>query len=206
MCNRCSINVLKMETHDRFEGMNWRRIATWNGETLQLCSKSERITNQILGQPQLVLRVPLVEYFPFVMKHEYYEHYGDLCPHGSNICYGLKRTPSNDTVIDYAERFCCSGLTIDVLAYLEDLISYQFELYFHEEQLYGVRDKINGTWNGILGDVMSGKGDVAADLFLNPERCTALDCSLGYLFTGFNAITKISEEKIQKKGSVTRAF
>ena len=82
-----------------------------------------------------------------------------------------------------------------MLIYLTDKLSCQFELYFQAEKLYGVYDKKTGKWNGIIQDIISGKGDISVELDLRPDRCAALDCSLGYLFDGFNAIMKLGFSK-----------
>ena len=84
---------------------------------------------------------------------------------------------------------------------LTDKLSCQFDLYFQAEKMYGVYDNKTGKWNGVIQDIISGKGDIAVDLGIRPDRCTALDCSLGYLFDGFNAIIKLdfsNEEKYDK--------
>ena len=99
-------------------------------------------------------------------------------------------------MIDYADKYCCSGLVVDVLNYLTDKFSHEFELYFQAEQLFGVYDNETGKWNGEMQDVISGKGDIVLNLAFNSDRCRALDCSLGYISDGLNAILKLeSSEK-----------
>lgn len=207
--NRNSFHVLQLQKHDLFEEINWKRISTWNGQTLQPCC-NEMLSQATLGflphESRPVIRVPLVEYKPFVVKHKFNEHIGN-CPHDMRVCYGLKRQAINNTVINRDDRYCCSGLTIDVITYLDNHMSskseesHEFELYFQEEQLYGVYNKENGTWNGIFADILSGKGDVGIDLSLTPQRCLVLDCSLGYFMSGFNTIATVSKINIEKKDS-----
>lgn len=43
----------------------------------------------------------------------------------------------------------------------------------------------------MIKDILSGKGDISVELGLRPDRCDVLDCSLGYLYDGFNAIVKL---------------
>ena len=85
-------------------------------------------------------------------------------------------------------------------------MSYEFELYFQAEKLYGVYVNETGKWNGGIQDIVSGKGDIGVDFTIRPGRCSALDCSLGYLFDGFNVIVKLefSEEDSPEKGNSLR--
>ena len=106
-------------------------------------------------------------------------------------------------MINYADKYCCSGWTIDVLIYLANKLSYEFELYFQAEKLVGVYNNETGKWNGVIQDIISGKGDIAIGLSIFPDRCSALDCSLGYLVDGFNAIFKLRKKDISKKGNIS---
>ena len=107
-------------------------------------------------------------------------------------------------MINYADKYCCSGWTVDILIYLTDKLSYEFELYFQAEKLFGVYDDKTGTWNGVIQDLISGKADIAVDLTVRPDRCAVLDCSLGYISDGFNAILKqgYSKQDSSKKGKI----
>lgn len=198
-----SVDVLKMQRHDLFGETNWKRISTWNGRTLQ--KYSDGTYQAPLGPPQVsVIRVPIVEYPPFVIKHEHAHLYGE-CDYGTRVCYGLKRH-NNGSTINHQERFCCSGLTVDVITYLNDHMPYSFELYFQEDKLYGVYDKDNGTWNGVLADILSGKGDFNVDLFLTPQRCIAFGCSQGYIWDGYNTLTKVSKENTAENKGIERTI
>ena len=97
----------------------------------------------------------------------------------------LKRQANNDTIINRDNVFCCSGLSINIIIYLNNAIpNYLFELYFQEEKLYGAYNNDSGTWNGIVADILNGKGDLGIDLTLSAQRCIHLGCSLGYLLEG----------------------
>ena len=111
-------------------------------------------------------------------------------------------------MINYSDKYCCSGWTVDILIYLTDKLSYEFELYFQAEQAYGIYDDKTGAWNGVVQDLISGKADIAVDLTVRPDRCAVLDCSLGYISDGFNAILKqeSSQKDRNKKGNSNRLF
>lgn len=196
---RNTIDVLQMERQDLFEEITWKRISTCDGENLQQCCNGTGQATLPLTQAAHVIRVPIIEYFPFVVKHKFNKDFGK-CYHNSRVCYELKRQANNDTVINRDDLFCCSGLSIDIMIYLNNTSPYLFEFYFQEEKVYGAYDNDSGTWNGIVGDILSGKGDLGIDLTLSAQRCIHLDCSLGYLFEGFNVITKVLEKNHRKKG------
>ena len=82
-------------------------------------------------------------------------------------------------------------------------MSYEFELCFQAEKLFGVYNNETGKWNGMMQDIISGKGDIAIDLNTLPDRCRALDCSLGYLTDGLNAMFKLREKDTSKKGNIS---
>lgn len=94
-------------------------------------------------------------------------------------------------MINHADKYCCSGWTVDILIRLSLQLSCTFILYFQAEGIYGVYDNVTGSWNGVVQDLITGKGDIAVDLALVSNRCMVVDCSLGYLFDGFNAIVKL---------------
>ena len=107
-------------------------------------------------------------------------------------------------MINYADKYFCSGWTVDILIYLTDQLSYEFELYFQAEKLYGVYDNKTGTWNGVIQDIIGGQGDIAVDLGDRPDRCAALDCTLGYLFDGFNVLVRLefTEDDVPQEGNM----
>ncbi|XP_046843074.1 glutamate receptor ionotropic, NMDA 1-like [Xenia sp. Carnegie-2017] len=110
-----------------------------------------------------------------------------------NLCSNGYRTEKHGAleVINHADKYCCSGWTVDILIRLSLQLSCTFILYFQAEGIYGVYDNVTGSWNGVVQDLITGKGDIAVDLALVSNRCMVVDCSLGYLFDGFNAIVKL---------------
>ena len=80
-------------------------------------------------------------------------------------------------------------------------MSYEFELYFQAEQIFGVYDNKTGTWIGEVQDILTGKGDLVADLGLFPSRSKVLDSSQGYLLLGFNVLTKLGKNNVSKKSN-----
>ncbi|XP_028410037.1 glutamate receptor ionotropic, NMDA 3A-like isoform X2 [Dendronephthya gigantea] len=204
----CFLDVMQLQASSSSFGqrIHGRRIATWNGVIIQACPYQEGSTNftRILRPNQFrVFRVPIVEYFPYIVKHKWPD-IDAKCPVNSLPCYGQLTKYDNSTVINYDElKYCCSGWTVDILIYLASKLPYEFELYFQAEKLYGVFDNKTGLWNGVIKDILSGKGDISVELGLRPDRCKILDCSLGYLYDGFNAIVKLEFPKHNDPKKVT---
>ena len=94
----CYIDVLQL-TKDRYVGdVKRKRIATWNGDTVQPCSSEEEsIEDTLSPKIKTVFRVPIVEYFPFTTKHELSGFFAK-CPTNSLPCYGQQRKRDNTTV------------------------------------------------------------------------------------------------------------
>ena len=52
-----------------------------------------------------------------------------------------------------------------------------------------------------MQDIITGKGDLGADMTLLPERGKVVDSSLGYLLDGYNVLTKLKKNEISNKGN-----
>ena len=94
----CYVDVMKLTTGSYNGKIIYERIGTWNGDTFQPCL-SEDVFNDAMLNPRVktVFRVPIVKYFPFVVKHELSTFFGE-CPLYSLPCYGQRRKTDNTTV------------------------------------------------------------------------------------------------------------
>ena len=69
---------------------------------------------------------------------------------------------------------CCNGVYIEILQRIMKEIKVSFELYIVEDSGWGSLN--NGTWNGMIHDVITGKADIALQqLNVNPERLQFVD-------------------------------
>ena len=89
--HHCFTDVLQL-TKDRYlEEVTWKRVATWNGETVEPCPAEEEKNNNIFSSnAKTVFRVPIVEYFPFLMKSEWNKLHSK-CPVNFLPCYGQNK-------------------------------------------------------------------------------------------------------------------
>ena len=80
----------------------------------------------------------------------------------------------NRSIVNQREPNCCLGLTIDIFLLLKDDLDVDIYLYEAEDGKYG--SNVNGSWNGLIGEVVSGRADVAGDyLSITEARMTAVD-------------------------------
>ena len=68
------------------------------------------------------------------------------------------------------QLLCCFGASIDFLKFLQRDLGFDAEIYLTPDGQYGKLDIVNGTWNGIVNELISGKVDLALDLADNMDR------------------------------------
>ena len=91
------------------------------------------------------------------------------CQHGL-LCWVY---PSGNRSLKL-EPSCCSGHAIDILSKLKVYIYVDY--YIYEVRDYSWGSKVNGSWTGLIGDVVYGRADIAADLLVfTKERQTTFD-------------------------------
>ena len=66
--DNCYVDVVQFLTDHLVVETIWKRIATLNGETLHACSSTQSILSP---NHKTIFRVPVVEYFPYLVKHDY---------------------------------------------------------------------------------------------------------------------------------------
>ncbi|XP_012258107.2 uncharacterized protein LOC105687222 isoform X2 [Athalia rosae] len=92
---------------------------------------------------------------------------------------------------------CCYGLSMDLLSLVARELGFRFELYVAQDGLFGSRIGMSDKWNGIVGELMSGKAQLAfAPLSVSAKRAEVVDFTSPYFFSGvsFLAAPQISTE------------
>ena len=78
--------------------------------------------------------------------------------------------------------YCCIGYTVDLLSRLEKDMGFFANLYIVEDGFYG--DVTNGTWNGLVGDLVKKHADIViGPLSVTEKRLRVVDFSEPYLRT-----------------------
>ncbi|KAJ8254495.1 hypothetical protein COCON_G00211070 [Conger conger] len=84
-------------------------------------------------------------------------------------------------------KLCCKGFCIDILKKLSRNIKFSYDLYLVTNGKHG--KKVRGTWNGMIGEVVYKRADMAiGSLTINEERSEIIDFSVPFVETGISVM------------------
>ncbi|XP_028261137.1 glutamate receptor, ionotropic, N-methyl D-aspartate 2B, b [Parambassis ranga] len=90
----------------------------------------------------------------------------------------------------YIKR-CCKGFCIDILKKIAKNVKFTYDLYLVTNGKHG--KKVNGTWNGLVGEVVVKKAHMAVgSLTINEERSEVIDFSVPFIETGISVMVSRS--------------
>ncbi|RUS71366.1 hypothetical protein EGW08_020875, partial [Elysia chlorotica] len=120
------------------------------------------------------------------------------CDANSLPCKIYQRNASNVRVSNQTRDVCCTGLCIDLLKKLGEMLHFDVNLTEVDEGAYGSPLNDNRTeWNGMLGKLVDGEADMAMGaLSITPQRLEVVDFSVPFLQTGITIIVAIREGAI----------
>ncbi|XP_078043085.1 uncharacterized protein LOC144473254 isoform X1 [Augochlora pura] len=85
---------------------------------------------------------------------------------------------------------CCYGLTIDLMSLVSRELGFRYDLYVVKDGLFGKRNGRSGTWNGIMGELVTGRAQLAfAPLSVSAHRAKVVDFTTPYYFSGVSFLT-----------------
>uniref|UniRef100_A0A8C1BWN8 Glutamate receptor n=1 Tax=Cyprinus carpio carpio TaxID=630221 RepID=A0A8C1BWN8_CYPCA len=142
--------------------------------------------------------VTLVEH-PFVFTREVDEE--GQCPAGQ-LCLDPQTNSSevlnqlfkeleetNSSSLPNYMRKCCYGYCIDLLEKLAEDMHFQFDLYIVGDGKYGAWK--GGRWTGLVGDLLSGKADMAVTSFsINSARSRVIDFTSPFFSTSLGILVR----------------
>ena len=137
-----------------------------------------------VAAPRPIVRVPAVLYPPWVEAElpQDTSESNMTCLKRGYQCYN--KTDAG------VVKLCCFGFSIDLLRTLERELGFVPEIYFVSDGQYGIVDKETGKWNGIVNELVSGRGDLALDLALTEKRTKDISYSFPYLPLALNILVK----------------
>ncbi|XP_071954410.1 glutamate receptor ionotropic, NMDA 3A-like [Antedon mediterranea] len=104
----------------------------------------------------------------------------------SRTIHRLKTHVSEDNITT-ANRRCCLGLCVDLLNDISRDLEITYELYLVADKNHGALE--NGSWNGMVGDLLYGKADIAISSFsITLERSEVIDFTAPFFHSGFSAL------------------
>ena len=139
------------------------------------------------------LKIIINEYAPNVMSQPKLSP-EEPCASNAISCYRIVRNENGDESKENEK--CCYGFVIDSIKMMRDSMNFIPELIFSEDGKYGVPGE-NGSWDGIVNDLLTGKGDMSPDLFASSQRAEVIDFTEPYMPAGIVLLTK--ESKRQQK-------
>nr|XP_031846481.1 uncharacterized protein LOC116433018 isoform X1 [Nomia melanderi] len=85
---------------------------------------------------------------------------------------------------------CCYGLTMDLMSLVSRELGFRYDLYVVKDGLFGKRNGRSGTWNGIMGELVTGRAQLAfAPLSVSAHRAKVVDFTTPYYFSGVSFLT-----------------
>eukprot|EP00112_Aurelia_sp_Birch-Aquarium-sp1_P012003 Seg2519.5 transcript_id=Seg2519.5/GoldUCD/mRNA.D3Y31 product="Glutamate receptor ionotropic NMDA 1" protein_id=Seg2519.5/GoldUCD/D3Y31 len=108
----------------------------------------------------------------------------------------LCRIPRRNASATKWEQSCCIGHSIDLLTMLMMRLGVSVDIYIVEDGFYGSR--VNGSFNGMIGDVASGKADMTiAGLTITSLRSTVVDFTSPFIRQDVGIVTKSTKKELQ---------
>ena len=87
---------------------------------------------------------------------------------------------------------CFKGYAIDLLKELSKILGFEYRIKLSDDRRYGSKS-INGTWNGMIGEVADGRADLAVGgLAITNKRQEAVDFSYPFMTTGLGILYRKS--------------
>ncbi|XP_013364404.1 PREDICTED: glutamate receptor ionotropic, NMDA 2D, partial [Chinchilla lanigera] len=172
-------------TRDR----TWEVVGSWEQQTLRLkyplWSRYGRFLQPVDDTQHLT--VATLEERPFVIV-EPADPVSGTCIRDSVPCRSqLNRTHSPPPDAPRPEKRCCKGFCIDILKRLAHTIGFSYDLYLVTNGKHG--KKIDGVWNGMIGEVFYQRADMAiGSLTINEERSEIVDFSVPFVETGISVM------------------
>lgn len=196
-------DILKLETNPVLR-QSWRKIATFQSNgSFQF---EENFLPKFDPKPGVAfksLRIVSIEHGQYLYKAgnvtgctEHGEHCTkEKLQHNSPQptceigvpCYEHSNISSNSS--NQLHVFCVSGLMIDLLGLIQDKLSFSYELYLVPDGKYGAIDDVTGLWNGMIGEVLYGKADMAlGTITISAQRSQVVDFTTPYGEVGIGMI------------------
>ncbi|KAJ4931407.1 hypothetical protein JOQ06_025704, partial [Pogonophryne albipinna] len=172
-------------------GRGWEDVGWWENGVLRLRYPAWSRYGPFLKPPDDAqhLRVVTLEERPFVIV-ELADTASGTCIRDSVPC----RRPLNASVIHEGVapmKQCCKGFCIDILKRLAKIVGFTYDLYLVTNGKHG--KKIDGVWNGMIGEVVYKRADMAiGSLTINEERSEVVDFSVPFVETGISVMVSRS--------------
>ena len=88
------------------------------------------------------------------------------------------------------------GFAIDLISEIAEILKFNYTFKWVDDGAYGFRNKETGEWNGLMGELLAQKADLAiTDLTITYEREQAVDFSMPFMNLGISILYKKPQKK-----------
>ncbi|KAL2083988.1 hypothetical protein ACEWY4_019506 [Coilia grayii] len=172
-------------------GSTLLKVGSWENGVLRLRYHTFSRYGQFLQPPDDAqhLHVVTLEERPFVIV-ELADAASGTCIRDSVPCRkSLNSSALQEGVAPVKQ--CCKGFCIDILKRLARIVGFTYDLYLVTNGKHG--KKIDGVWNGMVGEVVYKRADMAiGSLTINEERSEVVDFSVPFVETGISVMVSRS--------------
>uniref|UniRef100_A0A673ASD6 Glutamate receptor n=1 Tax=Sphaeramia orbicularis TaxID=375764 RepID=A0A673ASD6_9TELE len=172
-------------------GHGWEDVGWWENGVLRLRYPAWSRYGSFLKPPDDAqhLRVVTLEERPFVIV-ELADPASGTCIRDSVPCRRPLNASTNHEGVAPMKQ-CCKGFCIDILKRLAKIVGFTYDLYLVTNGKHG--KKIDGIWNGMIGEVVYKRADMAiGSLTINEERSEVVDFSVPFVETGISVMVSRS--------------
>ncbi|XP_072513971.1 glutamate receptor, ionotropic, N-methyl D-aspartate 2B, genome duplicate b isoform X2 [Salminus brasiliensis] len=171
----------------------WDRVGKWENGSLtmkyhvwprfELYSDAEEREDDHLS-------IVTLEEAPFVIVEDV-DPLSGTCMRNTVPCRKQLKTQNQTGDSGIYIKRCCKGFCIDILKKIAKTVKFTYDLYLVTNGKHG--KKINGTWNGMVGEVVFKNAHMAVgSLTINEERSEVIDFSVPFIETGISVMVSRS--------------
>uniref|UniRef100_A0A3B4AWH3 Glutamate receptor n=1 Tax=Periophthalmus magnuspinnatus TaxID=409849 RepID=A0A3B4AWH3_9GOBI len=168
----------------------WEKMGRWENGTLALMFPVWPRYNSYGDEDadENHLSIVTLEEKPFVIVDNV-DILTGTCMRNSVPC--RKHIKDNSTSGGAYIKQCCKGFCIDILKKIARNVKFTYDLYLVTNGKHG--KKINNVWNGMVGEVVYKKAEMAVgSLTINEERSEVIDFSVPFVETGISVMVSRS--------------
>uniref|UniRef100_A0AAZ1XJ03 Glutamate receptor n=1 Tax=Oreochromis aureus TaxID=47969 RepID=A0AAZ1XJ03_OREAU len=168
----------------------WEKMGRWENGTLSLMFPVWPRYNSYGDEDadENHLSIVTLEEKPFVIVDNV-DILTGTCMRNSVPC--RKHVKNNSTSGGAYIKQCCKGFCIDILKKIARNVKFTYDLYLVTNGKHG--KKINNVWNGMVGEVVYKKAEMAVgSLTINEERSEVIDFSVPFVETGISVMVSRS--------------
>ncbi|KAK2833822.1 hypothetical protein Q5P01_017711 [Channa striata] len=171
----------------------WERVGKWENGSLSMkyhVWPRHELYGGAASREDDHLSIVTLEEAPFVMVEDV-DPLSGTCMRNTVPCRKQIKSVNQTKESGIYIKRCCKGFCIDILKKIAKSVKFTYDLYLVTNGKHG--KKINGTWNGMVGEVVLKNAHMAVgSLTINEERSEVIDFSVPFIETGISVMVSRS--------------